>query len=251
MPKKEWDNIADNWIRGSELGQDIHRDFMNTPSFLKALPEKTSGQSVIDIGCGEGTNTRIMARLGYKMTGADLCEKFITYAKKKEERDNLGISYLMTDAAALPFEENSFDIAVAFMSFMDMEEPEKALKEAFRIVKPGGFFQFSILHPCFSPPHGRWLRNNEGLTYGREIGKYFERGGRTMTFSRDDSRDCGVTSYHWLLSDWLNMLVSSGFSIDAVIEPRPDEDTIRRCPHMEHCLVAPDIIIFRVKKHSG
>lgn len=248
MPKNQWDPIADMWIHGSETGQDIHRDFMNTPSFLKALPEWTSGRTAIDIGCGEGTNTRAMAGLGYKMTGADLCGRFIEYAKQKEAEKSQGIAYHLADATILPFKDCTFDLAVAFMSFMDMENPDKALKEAFRVVKPGGFFQFSIVHPCFTPPHSRWLRDSEGHTYAREVGKYFERGGRPMSFSRDSSKGFSIIQQHWPISDWLNMIAGSGFILETAVEPMPDPETIRRCPHMEHTLTVPDIIIFRLRK---
>jgi len=47
------------------------------------------------------------------------------------------------------------------------------LAEAYLVLKPEGFLQFSILHPCFNTPH-RWnLRNEQGLTYAIEVGDYF------------------------------------------------------------------------------
>ena len=58
---------------------------------------------------------------------------------------------------------------------MDIPETERALAEAHRILRPGGFLQFSIEHPCFATPHRRNLRNPEGLTYAVEVGDYFRR----------------------------------------------------------------------------
>ena len=58
---------------------------------------------------------------------------------------------------------------------MDIPETERALAQAHRILRPGGFLQFSIEHPCFATPHRRNLRNPEGLTYAVEVGDYFRR----------------------------------------------------------------------------
>ena len=60
--------------------------------------------------------------------------------------------------SGLPFEGASFDFAVAFMSLMDIPEMERVLAEVYRVIRPGGFLQFSIAHPCFSPPHRKTLR---------------------------------------------------------------------------------------------
>ena len=49
-----------------------------------------------------------------------------------------------------------------------------ALREAGRVLKPGGFLQFSITHPCFDPPYRKLLRNAHGEAYAVEVGRYFE-----------------------------------------------------------------------------
>jgi ubiquinone/menaquinone biosynthesis C-methylase UbiE len=59
----------------------------------------------------------------------------------------------------LPFKSDSFEFATAFMSLMDMPDQVAALQEARRVLRPGGFLQFSILHPCFVPPHRKVLRD--------------------------------------------------------------------------------------------
>jgi ubiquinone/menaquinone biosynthesis C-methylase UbiE len=59
------------------------------------------------------------------------------------------------------------------MSLMDIPETDRTLAEAYRVLKPGGFLQFSITHPCFDTPHRRNLRDENGLTYAIEVGDYF------------------------------------------------------------------------------
>jgi ubiquinone/menaquinone biosynthesis C-methylase UbiE len=51
----------------------------------------------------------------------------------------------------------------------------RVLAEVFRVLRPGGFLQFSITHPCFDTPHRKGLRNEDRLTYAIEVGNYFRR----------------------------------------------------------------------------
>lgn len=58
-----WDHNADTWTELARAGYDVHRDLVNTPAFLAMLPNVT-GSSGLDLGCGEGHNTRLLARRG-------------------------------------------------------------------------------------------------------------------------------------------------------------------------------------------
>ena len=109
----------------SRAGYDVYRDYLNTPAFLEMLPE-VAGLSGLDIGCGEGHNTRLLARRGARMTAVDIAERFITYAREAEEQEPLGIEYRLASALELPFEEAAFDFATGFMSFMDVPETDLA-----------------------------------------------------------------------------------------------------------------------------
>src|ERR1700741_3403853 len=123
----------------------------------------------LDIGCGEGSNTRKLVRLGASMLAIDVAPTFIRYARDAERAEPLGIAYLVADATDLPFVSASFDFATAFMSMMDMANHGGALCEAARVLRPGGFLQFSLLHPCFVPPHRRVLREPVGTTRAIEV----------------------------------------------------------------------------------
>ena len=85
-----WDKNAENWIRLSRMGYDRCRDLINSPAFFKMLPDikKLKG---LDIGCGEGYNTRIAAKRGATLTAIDISEVFIASAKEDERQEPLGI----------------------------------------------------------------------------------------------------------------------------------------------------------------
>jgi SAM-dependent methyltransferase len=173
-----WDENAETWTRLVRAGYDVARDGLNTPAFFEILPE-VDGLSGIDVGCGEGHNTRLVAERGARMVGVDISETFVRHAKAAEEAAPLGVRYRRASAAELPFADESFDFAVAFMSLMDMPELGRVLAEVFRVLRPGGFLQVSIEHPCFTTPPRRTLRDEYGRAYAREVGDYFreEKGG--------------------------------------------------------------------------
>ena len=163
-----WEANAATWTRHARAGYDIYRDGLNTPAFLALLPP-VEGLRGLDIGCGEGANTRELARLGARMRAIDVAPTFIRYAQEAERAEPLGIAYLLGDGTDLPFAAGAFDFATAFMSLMDMADHGSALDEAARVLRPGGFLQFSILHPCFVPPHRRVLREPDGTTRAIEV----------------------------------------------------------------------------------
>jgi len=167
-----WNANADTWTKLARAGYDVYRDFLNTPAFFAMLPD-VHGLSGLDIGCGEGHNTRQLAQHQALVTAIDISEVFIAHAQQAEEQDPLGIDYRVASAVELPFAGATFDFATAFMSLMDIPETDRVLAEAHRVMRPGGFLQFSITHPCFDTPHRRNLRDENRLTYAIEVGDYF------------------------------------------------------------------------------
>src|SRR5204863_9418891 len=107
------------------------------------------------------------------MVAIDIADLFIAHARRVEAQAPLGIDYRVASAVELPFADAAFDFATGFMSFMDVPETESVLAEASRVLKSGGFLQFSISHPCFMTPHRRNLRDAAGQTYAIEVGDYF------------------------------------------------------------------------------
>ena len=173
------------------------------------------------------------------MSGIDISETFIRHAKEAEAVRPLGIDYGLASAVDLPFEAASFDFVTAFMSLMDIPETERVLAEVYRVLEPGGFFQFSITHPCFDTPHRRNLRDESGYTYAIEVGDYFEgREGevKEWLFSaappdvKEGLESFRIPVFMRTLSSWLNVLVEAGFLLERFGEPYSSNEAIRERP---------------------
>lgn len=146
---KEWDDVVESWADFVRQGKDYYRDELNNPAAFKLIGN-VKGQLVLDLACGEGYNTRMLARKGAKVIGIDFSTKLLELARLEEAKEKLGIDYYFSDAADLSkFPGNHFDLVTCFMALQDVENYEKAISEVARILKNKGRFVFSIPHPCF------------------------------------------------------------------------------------------------------
>jgi len=251
-----WNGNADAWTLLARQGYDVYRDYLNTPAFFRMLPE-VAGLRGLDLGCGEGYNTRELARRGAKMTAVDIAPTFVRHAVQAERDAPLDIAYAVASAVELPFPAQAFDFATGFMSFMDIPETDLVLAEAHRVLKPGGFLQFSISHPCLDTPHRRNLRDASGRSYAVEVGDYFRRlDGEILewlfTAAPEEARR-GLPKFRMprftrTVSEWLNLLLAAGFVLERVEEPRPDDETVARRPDLQDAQVVAYFLHVRARK---
>jgi SAM-dependent methyltransferase len=236
----------------SRAGFDRYRDLVNTPAFFGLLPP-VDGLVCLDLGCGEGHNTRLLAGKGARVAALDVAESFITAAAGQDRR---GICYMVGDGAALPFGASAFDAVTAFMSLMDVADPERVLGEVARVLRPGGFVQFSVSHPVMSTPIGRWVDDESGARQARAVGEYFYEGPLTQTWTfgaapaqmRDRNRPFTITYARRTLAGWLTAVLSAGLVIEAIAEPCADEQTAATYPQVADTRIVPFFLIVRARK---
>ncbi len=94
--------------------------------------------NVLDIGCGAGFFSILMAKAGHKVTSIDYTENMVRSAKENAKEAGVAIDVRQMDAQNLTFAEDSFDLVVTRNVTWVMEEPEKAYREWMRVLKPGG-----------------------------------------------------------------------------------------------------------------
>ena len=254
-----WDGNADAWTKLSRAGYDVYRDRMNTPAYFALLPP-VAGRRGLDLGCGEGSNTRLLARRGARMTGVDISPRFIAHARQAEAAEPLGIGYLVASAVEIPFPPAAFDFVSAFMSFMDIAETERVLAEAHRLLKPAGFLQFSITHPCFDLPHRKKVYDDAGRIIAIELAGYFDHQDgkieRWIFGAAPEEARAGLPlfqtpRFNRTLSQWINLLADAGFVIERAAETCASAELIRERPGMMDARVLPHALIMRARKPAG
>jgi 2-polyprenyl-6-hydroxyphenyl methylase/3-demethylubiquinone-9 3-methyltransferase len=107
------------------------------PWIAKTIPSKSS---VLDVGCGAGFLTNALAKEGHRVAGIDLSSSSLEMAQKKDSTKS--VNYLEANAYSLPFESAQFDVVTAMDVLEHVNEPNRLLSEASRVLKPGGMFFF-------------------------------------------------------------------------------------------------------------
>lgn len=251
-----WNENAEAWTEIVRAGFDIYRDYLNSPAFFDLLPD-VHGLSGIDIGCGEGYNTRLLAQKGARLKAIDIAKKFVDKAKEDQKHNGLDIEYLVASATTLPFENASFDFATSFMCLMDIPNLENALQETYRVLRPGGFLQFSISHPCYTTPHRKNLRRRQGNTYAMEIGDYFKKFnekidewifGEAPAALKNKFSKFKIPVFNRTLTEWFNAILATGFIIEKINEPCPDDETVNKQPSLQDTQIVAYFLHIRCRK---
>jgi ubiquinone/menaquinone biosynthesis C-methylase UbiE len=109
---------------------------------LMACAAPVPGESVLDVACGTGlvalAAAEAVGREG-KVVGVDLSEVMVHAARLHAmERELINVSFLRMDAEKLGFADCGFDVAVCALGLMYMPDPQQALSEMSRVLRPGG-----------------------------------------------------------------------------------------------------------------
>jgi len=141
-----YDELGDSWLEASAHPIALLRaeNRLRNPWIAGKLP---AGTKFLDIGCGAGLLTNDLAARGHEVFGVDLSEKSLAVAGRQDK--TASVRYLQCDAASLPFENESFD-AVAAMDLLEhVDDPVLIVREAARVLRPGGLFFFHTFNRTF------------------------------------------------------------------------------------------------------
>lgn len=128
-----WEYRAAEWTAWARTpGHDVYFERLNWPAFQQILP--APGRLTLDLGCGEGRIGRLLHTVGHQLIGLDSAQSLTAHAREAGHYQRV----LTADAAAIPLDDDSVDLVVAFMSLHDMDDPAGAIAESARVLEPGG-----------------------------------------------------------------------------------------------------------------
>ena len=237
--KAQWEARAEDWISRLQDSETSHREAMLDGWMLDAVGD-VSGRKVIDLGCGEGRFSRMLAERSAVVTGIDLCHPLIEFAKSHRVYDESYLTGDMEDLHELASDE--FDLAVSYISLVDVPDMLSAVREAFRVLLPGGRFVVCNLHPMISAAPG-WIKQGS-LKLHYPVDRYFDEGGRNISQREDQPWIC----FHRTLSRHFRTFLGTGFAVEDIREPTPTAAQARQYPYVSDNLRVPEFIIYILRK---
>jgi SAM-dependent methyltransferase len=224
---------------------DPHRIVLLNPTLFRLLPD-VKGKRVLDAGCGEGYLCRKLARLDARVTGVDFSQEMLALAEERTDVA-LGIRYVHGNCERMDFlDASSFDVVVSNMVFMDLADHRAALEGICRLLVEDGILIFSICHPCFITPGCGWVRDSDGTKLYWKVDRYFEEGAHVQPVPIGAEE--GLILFHRTLSNYVRTLLSTGFALLDVVEPKPGEEMLRTYPGFRDDFRMSHFIVFKAQK---
>jgi SAM-dependent methyltransferase len=212
--RAQWEEAASDWIAWAR--EPMHDSYwrFHRDQFVEILPPP--GERTLDLGSGEGRLSRDLKDRGHAVVSLD---GSLTLARAADEEDS-SIPVVAADAAAIPLQESTFDLVVAFMSLQDVEDLPRAVGEAARVLRPGGAVCLAIVHPLNSAgsfatrdPDSPFVVDGSYLESGYYVDEA-EREGLPMTFA----------SVHRPIQAYVGALAAAGLLVDELREPAVPDD---------------------------
>ena len=170
-----------------------------------------AGARVLDLACGQGRMSRYLARRGADVLGVDVSAAMLSKARAAGPA---GITYLRADVTGAPtwWDGRPFDGCTCELALMDIDDLAGALATVAAVLRPGGWFVASIVHPCF-PGNGR------GQSSWPPGGGYEREGWWTSPGHNPEGVRIRVGATHRKLSTVLNALRDAGLEAERFAEP--------------------------------
>lgn len=226
--REAWETNAAFWDERIGDGNRFHLELVWPHS--EPLLEAASGQRILDVGCGNGLTGRRLAARGIEVVGIDFSAAMLERARDYEAPIAGSIDYRQIDAtdeaALLTLGIGSFDAAIANMALMDMSVIAPLYRAVAQLLKPGGRFVLSVMHPAFNGKHvvmveeheegerTRWLKLRGYLQPEPTLGEAIH--GQPLL------QPYFMRPLHQLLGE----AFAAGLVMDAIVEPAfaPSED---------------------------
>ncbi|MAC80403.1 MAG: SAM-dependent methyltransferase [Rhodobacteraceae bacterium] len=205
-----WDASAGAWIDEQGEAGDFGRAFvLDRPMQARVLA--AAPRRVLDVGCGEGRFCRWLSAQGIATVGIDPTEGLLARARALDP----GGTYRAGRAEALDFDDDAFDMAVSYLTLIDIPDHAKAIAEMARVVRPGGRILVANLQGYHTCGDGRadWRDDGAGRVL---LDRYLEERAQWAQW-----RGIRIRNWHRPLSGYMRAFLEQGLQLTHFDEPAP------------------------------
>jgi ubiquinone/menaquinone biosynthesis C-methylase UbiE len=182
-------------------------------SELGLLQDLPAGADVIELGCGTASVSSWVARGGFRPVAVDVSRPQLEVAERLQEEIGLSFPLIHANAEEVPYDTDSFDLAISEYGASLWCEPNRWLAEADRLLRPGGGLIFVTNSPLLmacTPESGERAGD-------RLLRDYFTNPVREYPD--------GVVEFHLTHGGWIEILRAYGFAVERLVELRPPHGT--------------------------
>jgi SAM-dependent methyltransferase len=235
---ENWEREAQNWIAWVRTPGHHNAYVDYSPAFFELVPP--ARRATLELGCGEGRVSRDLGDRGHRVTGIDASPTLLEAAQLADP----GGEYVLADAAALPFSDETFDLVVAYNSLMDVQDMPGTVREAARVLRPDGRFCISVVHPLSDT--GRFEAPAADARFVLQW-PYFEQRRVEEPFEWDG---LSITFHGWSypLEAYARAFEDAGFLIEALREPKQRDDAVDADPAEERWQRVPMFLFLRLRR---
>lgn len=205
-----WGGVA-HWYDTLLAGDDTYQTQVILPNLLRAMAIK-KGDTVLDLGCGQGFFSRAFFNEGAVVTGVDLSKELIAIAKKSSPQE---VSFSASSAEDLSrFADNSFSKIAIVLAVQNMEAPHKVFKECMRVLKPGSSMFIVVNHPAFRvPKDSDWGYDEIKKVQYRRTDRYLSESKVIIEMNPGKTNGATTVSFHRPLQYFFKTLANSRFLV--------------------------------------
>jgi 2-polyprenyl-3-methyl-5-hydroxy-6-metoxy-1,4-benzoquinol methylase len=249
-----WDRNADFWNERMGDGNDFHR-LLIAPAQERLL-NLAPGETVLDIGSGNGQFARRMAELGANVLALDASPRMIENARAYTPGNQERLEYRVIDAtdssALAALGQHRFNAAVCTMAMMDMASIDPLVSSLRSLLKAEGRFVFSVMHPCFNSA-GVKLVAEEGTTEAGDLVTRYCVTVAAYTHPRPAKgvamKGQPVPQYYFdrPISALFSTCFKSGFVLDGIEEPTFRESAEDGRANWSNITQIPPVLVARMR----
>lgn len=121
-----------------KIQQSTYMRLLRSKYTLDRWAGRLEGKRILDLGCGPGNTALKLVQRSCQLTGLDISLEFVKHARQQVQPYREA-SWVQSDAENLPLANESFDVVVSMGTLHHLPNPEKAVREISRLLRPGGW----------------------------------------------------------------------------------------------------------------